>query len=95
MFYCFGQNNTGGFFEGAPVLLVEAASAAEAEALAEQAGAYFDGVASGRDCECCGDRWYRDADVFPTLEEAIASIPEERTPADASPVYRIIRRPVD
>ena len=22
------------------------------------AGVYFDGVSKGRDCKCCGDRWY-------------------------------------
>lgn len=95
VFYCFGQNNPGGFFEGAQVLIVEALDPAEAEALAEQAGVYFDGVASGRDCECCGDRWYRDADGFPTLEEAIASIPEERTADESGPLYRVIRRPIE
>ena len=31
----------------------------EAEGLAQKyAGVYFDGVRKGRDCDCCGDRWY-------------------------------------
>lgn len=38
---------------------VMAQSAAEADMLAKKyAGVYFGGVNSGRDCECCGDRWY-------------------------------------
>ena len=57
------------------------------------AGVYFDGVASGRDCECCGDRWFRDPDGFATLKEAIASIPDWRTPDEDSSVYRVVRRP--
>lgn len=30
----------------------------EANARAKGIGLYFDGVDDGRDCECCGDRWY-------------------------------------
>jgi hypothetical protein len=31
----------------------------EAEGLAQKyAGVYFNGVEKGRDCDCCGDRWY-------------------------------------
>ena len=38
---------------------VMAESAAEADTLAKKyAGVYFDGCASGQDCDCCGDRWY-------------------------------------
>lgn len=95
MFYLFRQINSGGFFEGAPFLIVEAASSQEAEALAVDAGAYFDGVAAGRDCECCGDRWTRYADEFTTLEEAIASIDDRQQPDDGGPAYRVARRPVD
>lgn len=93
MFYRFGQNNPGGFFDGPQVLIVEASSSQEAEELATEAGVYFDGVASGRDCECCGDRWFRDPDGFATLKEAIASIPDWRTPDEDSSVYRVVRRP--
>jgi len=39
---------------------VMAESAAEADMLVEKhAGVYFDGVDKGKDCECCGDRWWR------------------------------------
>ena len=27
-------------------------------AIAQQNGVYFNGVADGVDCDCCGDRWY-------------------------------------
>ena len=73
VFYRFGQNNPGGFFDGPQVLIVEAASS--------------------QDCECCGDRWFRDPDGFATLKEAIASIPDWRTPDEDSSVYRVVRRP--
>jgi hypothetical protein len=37
-----------------------AESTSEANTLAEKfARVYFDGVDSGDDCPCCGDRWYR------------------------------------
>ncbi len=29
------------------------------ELVQKYAGVYFDGIESGMDCECCGDRWYR------------------------------------
>lgn len=60
MFYTFYQNNSGGYFEGPTMVIIEAHSADEANEIAEErAGIYFDGVALGRDCWCCGDRWYR------------------------------------
>ncbi len=90
MFYCFGQNNPGGFFDGAQVLIVEAASSQEAQELALKEGVYFDGVSSGRDCECCGDRWFRDADAFASLDDAIASVADSRTPDDGSALYRVV-----
>ena len=44
---------------------VMAESAAEADMLAKKhAGVYFDGCASGRDCDCCGDRWHRATSVW-------------------------------
>jgi hypothetical protein len=60
MFYCFSQNNSGGHFSGpAQYVLIEATTASDANEMAEEFGLYFDGVAAGRDCECCGSRWYR------------------------------------
>jgi len=43
-----------------PDVWVMAESEEEAARLAEQyAGVYFNGVAEGLDCGCCGDRWHR------------------------------------
>ena len=63
-FYTFRQNNSGGSFEVdeergiAETVIVEAYSFEEANRIAERIGIYFNGVDSGWDCECCGDRWY-------------------------------------
>lgn len=58
-FYIFDQNNSGGRF-GLPAMyvFVEADSAKAANDIAREKGLYFNGVSYGRDCECCGDRWY-------------------------------------
>lgn len=63
-FYQFRQNNSGGSFDideerGISIsVIVEADSYEEANRRAERIGLYFDGCQSGRDCSCCGDRWY-------------------------------------
>lgn len=59
--YAFDQNNTFGSFDAGVghTVLIEASTAEEANQRAEQVGVYFDGVGLGRDCECCGSRWYR------------------------------------
>jgi hypothetical protein len=59
MFYTYSQNNSGGKCKGpALYVIIEADSAKEAnERAISEAGLYFDGVADGIDCECCGDRW--------------------------------------
>jgi hypothetical protein len=59
-FFCFHQNNSGGSWKkGMPMyLIVEAVDAEDANRRAENAGAYFNGCDDGRDCSCCGDRWY-------------------------------------
>lgn len=65
MFYTFRQNNSGGHFTHRPsdgigkYVIIEADSDVEANRKAESIGLYFDGVSEGRDCSCCGDRWYR------------------------------------
>lgn len=62
-FYRFRQNNSGGSFDvdderGIGVYVwVEACDIVHARSRAEGIGIYFDGVADGVDCECCGDRW--------------------------------------
>jgi hypothetical protein len=64
MFYEYNQNNSGGGFDfdgGAGIshyVLIEANSPKQANALAEAIGLYFNGCEDGRDCDCCGDRWY-------------------------------------
>lgn len=90
MFYRYTQINVGGFHVGPQVMIVEAATPEEAEALAVGAGVYFDGVVAGRDCECCGDRWTRYTDEFTTREEAVATIDASRTPEEDSPVYQVV-----
>jgi hypothetical protein len=57
-FFHFSQNNSFGRFEGPHNLVVEAESATDANERAQDWGVYFDGVESGLDCPCCGDRWY-------------------------------------
>lgn len=64
-YYSFSQNNSGGSFtidkeRGLTVeVVVEANSPEEANDRFEEIGGYFDGVDDDRDCDCCGDRWYR------------------------------------
>jgi len=76
MFFTFEQNNSGGSFaydEPAGItvnVIIEAANAAEANDKAEEIGLYFNGCRDGRDCECCGDRWYAtydDGDLKPSV----------------------------
>lgn len=61
-FYLFSQNNSGGIFhrdhDVDEIVIIEAENADEANEKAEEIGIYFDGCDAGRDCECCGDRWY-------------------------------------
>lgn len=59
MFYEFRQNNSGGVFHLPAIqVFIEADSTDEANRIAERNGLYFDGADDGRDCPCCGDRWY-------------------------------------
>lgn len=62
MFYTYNQNNSGGRFHSddrvAEHVIIEANAADEADIRAMDVGIYFDGVREGRDCGCCGDRWY-------------------------------------
>jgi hypothetical protein len=59
--FTFHQNNSGGQYEVNHdvdvFVIIQAHNAAEANALAERIGIYFNGVDEERDCECCGDRW--------------------------------------
>lgn len=64
-FYHFSQNNSGGSFdfdEKTGVthhVIVEAKDADDAVRRAERIGLYWDGVETGEDCSCCGNRWDR------------------------------------
>jgi hypothetical protein len=57
--FVYRQNNSAGRFIGPKTIAVVAETVEQANELAITQGAYFDGVAKGLDCECCGDRWYR------------------------------------
>lgn len=63
-FFHYSQNNSGGGFDtdaktGLGVhMVIEARNADDANTRAEGLGMYFNGCDDGRDCECCGDRWY-------------------------------------
>ena len=67
MFYQFDQNNSYGRFDVdenvCHRLFIEADSIEEATDKAESLGCYWDGVAKGIDCPCCGDRWYSGDEV--------------------------------
>jgi hypothetical protein len=62
-FFTFTQNNSGGAFirndDVSHFVIIEAFSSEEADSKAEKIGVYFDGCNTGRDCNCCGDRWSR------------------------------------
>lgn len=74
-YYTFNQNNSGGSFivdekSGIDVIVViEAATAEQANLIAKDKGIYFDGCDKNIDCNCCGDRWY------PADESAGSSFP--------------------
>lgn len=63
-FYTFLQNNTYGSWSYdpnagiGPVVIIQASDADAANEIADVIGIYFDGCSEGRDCKCCGDRWY-------------------------------------
>ena len=72
--FTFHQNNCGGRFivddKVDAYVIIQAHNADEANYLAQGIGIYFDGVDSGDDCDCCGDRW------SPIREEAGTDVPE-------------------
>ena len=77
MFYHFKQNNSGGSFsfgENKGIthhVVIEADNASDANAIAGEIGIYFDGCSTGRDCNCCGDRW---GEVWESDGEEVPSI---------------------
>lgn len=79
-FYLFRQNNTGGNYHRdenlGKYVLIEAPSANVANDRGVGLGIYFNGCVDGRDCECCGDRWWPvdDGDAYPDIEAASAHL---------------------
>lgn len=63
MWYEISQNKSGGNFDVdinlCHRLFIEAENIEAAIRKAEQLGCYWDGVESGIDCPCCGDRWVK------------------------------------
>jgi hypothetical protein len=63
--YHFQQNNSGGRIiinesQGiGPHVWIQATTEKDAIRRAKAIGLYFDGVATGRDCDCCGERLLR------------------------------------
>ena len=77
MFYTFSQNNSGGGFMKLPergiahYVIVEGKNANDANNKAQIIGIYFNGVGSGDDCDCCGDRWEPVTDDDGTSEPTV------------------------
>jgi hypothetical protein len=75
-FFMWNQNNSGGHFVVNDDLtwrvVIESDDYEQAEIYALGIGVYYDGVDEGRDCRCCGDRWYEgrklDTEGEPMLE---------------------------
>jgi hypothetical protein len=74
-FYVFRQNPSFQVYdEGVGhIVLVEASTCEEANLRAQEVGVYFNGVALGRDCDCCGPRWW------PVTEEHSVSVHTPRS----------------
>lgn len=72
-YYSFLQNNSWGYLIELPKkgiahqVFIQSKSREQAIEIAEELGIYFDGVATGIDCPCCGDRWKRTPKEFNTV----------------------------
>lgn len=76
--YEYDQNNSGGeWLKPAVHVFIQAEDGGEADARAATVGIYFDGCSDGRDCSCCGDRWYsseyKKGSDAPTVYGALAA----------------------
>ena len=102
MWYEYSQNNSGGshvYDDNRGLsewVFIEADSAKDADNHAEAIGIYFNGVDDDRDCDCCGDRWYRQAwfgggdengKDFDDLKETLDIILEYRWRNDGNAIY--------
>ena len=76
MIYSFRQNNSGGFYckPAKHVIVKNARDSEHATEIAMAAGVYFNGIAAGVDCSCCGDRWYDYDHAYDSLEDALLDI---------------------
>lgn len=91
MFYHYRQNNSGGDFvvneHVTYNVIIEADNPAQANALAEAHGLYFDGIG---DCPCCGHRWYSkwnhaDGDEIPKVYDEPVAMAENHWANDNEP----------
>jgi len=75
MIYRFDQNNSGGYYSrpAKNIIVKDARDEKHAVEIALKAGMYFDGVADGTDCSCCGDRWYPYAQEYDHIDKAVAA----------------------
>lgn len=91
--YTFRQNNSGGTFytdkeRGIAVcVIIQAPNARVANAIATTKGLYFNGCASGEDCDCCGDRWYPTDEYYATevpmvYDKEVVACSEEESARD-------------
>ena len=92
MIYSFHQNNSFGVYHhpAKNIIVKDARDVEHAKEIALSAGMYLNGVASGKDCDCCGDRWYGLDYEFNTVEEAIESAMELDFGDDSVPMYIVV-----
>ena len=92
MIYSFNQNNSGGYYTepAKHVIVKDARDEKHAAEIALDAGVYFDGVADGLDCDCCGDRWYPMAHKYDHINEAIADASYSLCTGDRIPQWVIV-----
>lgn len=89
MFFDYNQNNSGGSFDYddeagiTETVIIEASNASDANRRAGAIGIYFNGCEDGRDCDCCGDRWYPawgDGDERPSVYwRPVEEVPPKRS----------------
>jgi hypothetical protein len=94
--FTFHQNNSGGSYtindDVDVVVIIQAKNADDANDIAQcVAGIYFNGVEDGRDCECCGDRWYKTRDSeatdHPQIYGRIVDWSPDSTSKDGCKIY--------
>tara|TARA_R110000824_G_scaffold13973_2_gene60077 strand:+ start:381 stop:707 length:327 start_codon:yes stop_codon:yes gene_type:complete len=97
MIYSFRQNNSGGYYNQPAkfVLVKDAHDSEHATEIALAAGVYFNGVANGSDCSCCGDRWHDGDNKFDTITDAMEFIDgpdvlRDSMESDSVPHYIVI-----